>query len=453
MEKKREQWTSKFGFILASAGAAIGLGQIWKFPYVTGMSGGGAFFLIFIIFTILIGLPMLISEYIIGRGTAKEAISAYKKLAPKSAWVWIGRLGVIGSFLLLSFYSVVGGWVLIYSVRGVLGKIISEGSDYGTLFGSIIATPTTTLMGLFVFTIINVIVIALGVAGGIERANKILMPLLFIFFIVLVVRALTLEGAMEGVTFFLAPDFSKITGESVLFALGQSFFSLSVGFSCMVTYSSYLKRDVSIPSAAGSVVGLNIFTSFLAGLAIFPVVFAFGLEPAEGPGLLFMVLPTAFSEIPFGGFFLALFLVLLLFATLTSSFSLYEIVVAAVTANGKLNRKTATWLVGAIVFIAAIPSALTESVLSDVTIFGLSIFDATDYLVSNILLPLGGLLIALFIIHRVEKAFVKEEFMLANHIREPLYQLWRKLMTWIVPIVIVVVFLDTLGVTKLIIGN
>ena len=452
MENKREQWTSKIGFILASAGAAIGLGQIWKFPYVTGMNGGGAFFLIFIVFTLLIGMPMLISEYIIGRGSASEAISAYKKLAPKSAWVWVGRLGVIGSFLLLSFYSVVGGWVLIYSVLSIPGKIIEDGADYAAKFGSIISSPTTTLIGLLIFTLINVIVIALGVANGIERANKIMMPLLFIFFIVLVVRALTLEGAMEGVVFFLAPDFSSITGESVLFALGQSFFSLSVGFSCMVTYSSYLKRDVSLTSSAGSVVGLNIFTSFLAGLAIFPVVFALGFEPTEGPGLLFMVLPAAFGEIPFGSFFLALFLILLFFATLTSSFSLYEIIVAAITANGKLSRKSAAWIIGIIVFIAAIPSALTESVLSNVSIFGLSIFDATDYLVSNILLPLGGLLIALFIIHRADKAFVKEEFLHAGTTSESLYKVWRTLMTWLVPIVIIVVFLDTLGLTKLIFG-
>lgn len=452
MGHKKEHWTSRVGFILASAGAAIGLGQIWKFPYVTGMSGGGAFFLLFIIFTLLIGLPMLISEYIIGRGSGKEAISAYKKLAPDSAWVWVGRLGVIGSFLLLSFYSVVGGWVLIYSVRSVLGKIIAEGADYSALFGSIISSPVTTLVGLFIFTLLNVIVIAFGIANGIERANKIMMPLLFIFFIVLVVRALTLDGAMEGVVFFLAPDFSKLTGESILFALGQSFFSLSVGFSCMVTYSSYLKRDVSLTSSAGSVAALNIFTSFLAGLAIFPVVFALGFEPTEGPGLLFMVLPAAFGEIPFGAFFLALFLVLLLFATLTSSFSLYEIIVAAITANGKLSRKQAALIIGLVVFVAAIPSALTESVLFDVTIFGKTIFDATDYLVSNILLPLGGLLIALFIIHRADKSFVKEEFLLAGNAGETLYKAWRGLMTWLVPIVIIVVFLDTLGLTKWIFG-
>src|SRR5699024_3039090 len=262
--QKREQWTSKFTFVLASAGAAIGLGAIWKFPYVAGMSGGGAFFLFFVLFTLLIGLPMLITEYIIGRGTGKEAISAYKKIAPDSFWVWIGRLGVVGCFLLLTFYSVVGGWVLIYSAMGIPGQIIKTGADYGALFGSVTADPAITLLGLAIFTVLNVLVIALGIKNGIERANKYMMPLLFIFFIILVIRALTLDGAMEGVTFFLKPDLSSITGESLLYALGQSFFSLAIGFSCMVTYSSYLDKDIHLTSSAGAVVSMNLFVSLLA---------------------------------------------------------------------------------------------------------------------------------------------------------------------------------------------
>lgn len=446
MEEKRDQWTSKLGFILASAGAAIGLGAIWKFPYVTGMSGGGAFFLIFVIFTLLIGLPMLVSEFIIGRGTAKEAISAYKQLAPDSVWVWIGRLGVLGCFLLLTFYSVVGGWVLIYSAMSIPGKIIADGANYEALFGSVVGSPGTTLLGLLLFTLINVLVISLGVKNGIEKANKYMMPLLFIFFIILVIRSLTLEGAMKGVTFFLAPDFSNITGESLLYALGQSFFSLAVGFSCMVTYSSYLKKDVSLTSSAGTVVGMNIFVSLLAGLAIFPVVFALGFEPAEGPGLLFMVLPAAFAELPFGALFLSLFLLLFLFATLTSSFSLYEIIVAAFTENGNFSRKSVTWVLGAILFIVAIPSALSSSVLEGVEIFNLSIFDATDYLVSNIMLPLGSLLIAIFIIHKADKALVQEEYHLGGKGGASMYPVWRGLMTWVVPITIVIVFMNTLGI-------
>src|SRR5690625_1621570 len=444
MDNNREQWTSKFGFILASAGAAIGLGAIWKFPYVAGMSGGGAFFLIFVIFTLAIGLPMLISEYILGRGTAKEAVSAYKKLAPDSFWVWIGRHGVLGCFLLLTFYSVVGGWVLIYSVMSVPGQIISEGTEYGALFGSITGSASITLIGLALFTIVNIVVISLGVKNGIERANKYMMPLLFIFFIILVIRALTLDGAMEGVTFFLKPDFSSITAESLLYALGQSFFSLAIGFSCMVTYSSYLDKDVHLTSSAGAVVSMNLFVSLLAGLAVFPVVFSFGLEPSEGPPLWFIVLPDAFAHVPFGGLFLAVFLLLFLFAIFTSSFSLYEIIVAAFTANGRYSRTMVSWILGIVLFIVAIPAALSSMVLEGVMIFDKSIFDATDYLVSNIMLPLGCLLIAIFIVHKADKVFVQEQYTIGGTGR--FYTVYRLLMTWVVPAVIILVFLNTLGI-------
>lgn len=446
MKTQRDQWTSKIGFILASAGAAIGLGAIWRLPYVTGTQGGGAFFLLFVGFTLLIGLPMLISEFIIGRSTGKEAISAYKQLAPKSLWVWVGRIGVLGCFLLLTFYSVIGGWVLIYSGKSLVGGVIAEGADYDALFGSIVGSPLTTLIGLALFTIANVLVISLGVKNGIERANKYLMPLLFIFIIILVVRALTLDGAMEGVAFFLKPDFSSITREAVLYALGQSFFSLAVGFSCMVTYSSYLKKDVNIPSSAGVVAGMNIFVSLLAGLAIFPVVFAFGLDPASGPGLLFMVLPEAFAQMAFGQVFLSLFLWLFLFATLTSSFSLYEIVVAAFTANGKRSRVNVTMVLGVVLFICAIPAALSDNLMADVKVFGQTFFDATDFLVSNILLPTGSLFIAIFIIHRMDKALAKEEYHLGATKGASMYAAWRVLMTWLVPVTIIIVFLSLFGI-------
>jgi len=444
MENRRDQWSSKLGFILSSAGAAIGLGAIWKFPYVTGMSGGGAFFLIFIAFTVLIGLPMLISEFIIGRGAQKEAISAYQKLAPNSHWVWVGRLGVVGCFLLLSFYSVVGGWVLIYAAMSILGMIIQEGAQYPDLFGMVISSPGITFLGLFLFLLMNVLVLSFGIQNGIERANKYLMPLLFVFFIVLVVRSLTLDGAIEGVRFFLTPSFENITSEAILYALGQSFFALAVGFSCMVTYSSYLKKDVNIPRAASWVVIMNIFVSMLAGLAIFPAVFSFGLEPAEGPGLLFIVLPTVFSQMPFGELFLSLFLLLFLFATLTSSFSLLEIIVSAFTANGTRSRPRVAWISGLIVFIAGIPAALSFSLLSEYQLFGKTVFDATDFLVSNLLLPIGCLLIALFIVHKMDQQLVQEEFLLGSQENHSLYRIWRLLMKWLVPISIIVVFINLL---------
>lgn len=442
--REREQWSSHLGFILASAGAAIGLGAIWKFPYVTGMNGGGAFFLIFVFFTVLIGLPMLISEFVIGRGAGKEAISAYQKLAPNSQWVWIGRLGVVGCFLLLSFYSVVGGWVLIYSVLSLTGNVIDESAQYPALFEHITGSPLITLSGLALFILLNVLVIASGIRKGIEKANKYLMPLLFIFFIILVIRAVTLDGAAEGVRFFLAPDFSDITAEGVLYALGQSFFSLAVGFSCMVTYSSYLGKTVSIPSSAGSVAFMNILVSLLAGLAIFPVVFAYGLEPTEGPGLLFIVLPSAFEQMPLGGLFLCLFLLLFLFATLTSSFSLFEIMISAFTEKGTA-RKPVTWTAGAVVFAAGIPAALSSSTLQHVTLFQKTVFDLTDYLVSNIMLPLGCLFIALFVSFRMNRALVKEEFTLGSSLSPVWFSSWKFLMAWVVPFTIVIVFLSTLG--------
>lgn len=444
--KQREQWSSKIGFILSSAGAAIGLGAIWKFPYVAGMNGGAAFFLVFLAFTVLIGLPMLISEFIIGRGAKREAISAYKILAPKSQWDKIGKLGVIGCFLLLSFYCVVGGWVLIYSFLSVTGQVIHIGANYPELFGGITSSPSITLLGLALYLLINIVVLTFGIKNGIEKASKYMMPLLFIFFIVLVIRSLTLDGAMEGVQFFLNPDFSSITGEGILYALGQSFFALAVGFSCMVTYSSYLDKTVSIPSSAGSVVLMNIFVSLLAGLAIFPAVFALGLEPTEGPGLLFIVLPTVFSQIPFGEFFLSLFLLLFLFATLTSSFSLLEIIVSAFTEGGKRSRRNVSWVAGLAVFIAGIPAALSMGVLGDFHIFGKTVFDATDYLVSNIMLPLGNLLIALFISFKMNKTIVEQEFKLENSYSPLLFTTWRFLMTWIVPLTIIIVYLHTLGV-------
>lgn len=440
MEKSKGQWSSKLGFILASTGAAIGLGAIWKMPYVAGQSGGGAFFLIFVILTLLIGLPMLLSEYVIGRAAQKEAVTAYQILAPHTkAWAWIGKLGIIGCFLLLSFYSVVGGWIFVYSGVSVVGNVIDPATDPGAFFGQITGTPWIALLGLALFTIANVIVIALGVQNGIEKANKFMMPLLFIMFFILVVRAVTLDGAMEGIKFFLYPDFSNITGESILYALGQSFFALAVGFSCLVTYSSYLKKDVSLPNAAGSVVGLSIFVSFLAGLAIFPVVFAFDMEVASGPPLLFMVLPAAFSQMPFGELFLALFLLLFLFATLTSSFSMYEIIVAAIVEKWDISRAKITMLIGFFVFIASIPSALTYSTLGDVSIFGRNIFDFTDFVVSNVILPIGNLLIALFIIYVMDKQLVKKEFLQGSQVGEGFYKVYRMLMTFVVPSVILIV--------------
>jgi len=443
--QKKQQWTSRLGFILSSAGAAIGLGAIWKFPYMTGTNGGGAFFLLFIAFTIIIGLPILIAEFVIGRGAGTEAVRAYKKLLPNGISKYIGHWGVVGAFLLMSFYCVVGGWVLIYSIMSIPGLIVQEGANYNELFAQITGTPWITLLGFALFLLINMIVVSFGIQDGIEKASKILMPLLFLFFIILVIRAVTFEGAMEGIRFFLEPDFSKLNQENILYALGQSFFSLAVGISVMVTYSSYLGKDVSLPVSAGSVSIMNILVSLFAGLAIFPVVFAFGLEPAEGPGLLFIVLPEAFSSMPFGELFLSLFLWLFAFAVFTSSFSMLEIITAAFMNKNRSRRKVAS-ISTLLVFIAGIPAALSSNVLSDFTIFGLTVFDATDFLVSNIMLPGGCLFIALFVGFKMDRTLVQKEFLAGGQFGINTYHVWYQLVRWLVPITIIIVFLTTLGI-------
>ncbi|CAK6478929.1 sodium-dependent transporter [Bacillus sp. EB93] len=441
---KQDQWTSKLGFILAAAGSAIGLGAIWKLPYMTGENGGGVFFLLFIIFTLLIGAPILIAEFTIGRNAQKDAISAYKHIAPGKPWALIGYGGVVASIILLSFFSVVGGWIISYLARSFTGSLSNlTQEEYGNFFNTIISNPYETVIAQLLFMVFTIWVVQGGVSKGIEKANKYMMPSLFILFIILLIRSLTLDGAMEGVKFFLKPDFSALTGETILLALGQSFFALSVGVSVMVTYASYLSKKEDITKSAFSVVGLNIFISLLAGLVIFPAVFALGFSPSSGPGLVFVVLPAVFNEMALGGIFMFIFFILLLFATLTTAFSILEIVVAAMIKGDSAKRKKASWIAGITVFLIGIPSALSFGVLSDVKIFNLPIFDFADYLTSNIALPVGALFISLFIGYQMKRIEVQKEFETGADPGRSLFKLWHFLIRYIVPIMIILVFLKS----------
>ncbi|MFJ8070205.1 sodium-dependent transporter [Peribacillus sp. NPDC096447] len=443
---KQDQWTSKLGFILAAAGSAIGLGAIWKLPYMTGLNGGGVFFLLFILFTLLIGAPILIAEFTIGRNAQKDAISAYKHIAPGKPWALIGYGGVVASIILLSFFSVVGGWIISYLARSFTGSLSNlTQEEYGNFFNKIISNPYETVIAQLLFMLFTIWVVQGGVSKGIEKANKYMMPSLFILFIILLIRSLTLDGAMEGVKFFLKPDFSALTGETILLALGQSFFALSVGVSVMVTYASYLSKKEDITKSAFSVVGLNIFISLLAGLVIFPAVFALGFSPSSGPGLVFVVLPAVFNEMALGGIFMFIFFILLLFATLTTAFSILEIVVAAMIKGDAAKRKKASWIAGITVFLIGIPSALSFGVLSDVKIFNLSIFDFADYLTSNIALPVGALFISLFIGYQMKRIEVQKEFESGADPGGSLFKLWYFLIRYIVPIMIILVFLKSIN--------
>lgn len=450
MEQNPEQWTSKLGFILATAGSAIGLGAIWKFPYMAGISGGGAFFFIFLLFTIFIGMPILLAEFIIGRGAQKDAVSAYTVFAPNTRWNLIGILGMVTCFILLSFYSVVGGWILIYlfqTLTGNLSGLTDQG--YGDLFNHFIANPAFAISAQFLFMAITIIVVAKGIQKGIEKTSKIMMPALFIAFIILIIRSLTLSNIGEGLAFFLYPDFSNLSSKTILFALGQSFFSISVGVSVMVTYSSYLSKNEDLPKSAFTIVMMNIFISILAGLAIFPAVFSFNFEPTEGPGLLFVVLPAVFNQMPLGSIFLFIFLLLFLFATFTSAFSMLEIIVAAVTKGDSIKRRKVTWITGILIFIVGIPASLSYGLLSDFTILGKTVFDLSDYLVSNILMPLGALLISIFVAFKIPRKVLLEELSSGSGYGKRLFAVWFLLIKYVAPIAIIIVFLDAIGLLKL----
>lgn len=450
--KESQQWSSKLGFILAAAGSAIGLGAIWKFPYIAGVSGGGAFFFIFLLFTILLGLPLLLAEFAIGRSTQKDAIESYKKIAPKTKWASIGYLGMITCFILLSFYSVIGGWIILYLVKAMTGGLNGlNQQQYGELFGATISNPLLSVGAHLVFMIITIAVVAKGVQNGIERTSKFMMPALFLLFIVLIVRSLALEGAMEGVRFLFQPDFSKLTSEVILAALGQSFFTLSVGVSVMVTYSSYLPKESNLPQSAISIVGMNIFIVVLAGLAIFPGVFSFGLKPDAGPVLLFNVLPTVFNQMAFGMVFFTAFLLLFLFASLTSAFSMLEIIVSVISKGDTAKRVKWSWIIGILIFAVGVPSALSFGIWSEVSIFGKTIFDAADYLVSNILMPIGALLISIFVPLKMKKTMLYTELAHGSALSKGLFNCWFFLMRYVAPIAIFLVLLDVLGVWKLLV--
>jgi NSS family neurotransmitter:Na+ symporter len=395
---KREIWGSKIGFILAAAGSAIGLGNIWKFPYLAGENGGGAFVLVYLLCIIVLGLPIMIAEIVIGRHTEKDPVGAFKIIAEGSRkWELVGYLGVASGFFILSYYSAVGGWTIGYIVKSISGSI-SQIKDTGTavtLFDNFVQNPYASIFYHFLFMGSTMFIVIGGINKGIEKWNKILLPMLFIILVILIIKSNTLEGSSKGLLFYLKPDFSKITMKTVIEALGQCFFSLSLGMGAMITYGSYLSREDKILNSSVQIALLDTMAAFMAGLAIFPAVYAMGMTPNAGPGLTFNVLPVVFARMNFGSVFATLFFVLLFIAALTSSISLLEVVVAYVTDEKGWSRRKAVLIFGTIIFLLGVPSALSFGLLKDFKIFlGVTFFDFMDKLTSIYMLPIGGLFIA-----------------------------------------------------------
>ena len=438
------KWSSKIGFILASAGSAIGLGAVWKFPYMTAANGGGGFLLVFLIFTLLIGLPLLLAEFVLGRGAGVSAIRTFGKLGKNKKYNVIGYIGGFALFILLSFYSVIGGWILVYlgiSIADALG--IHSTTDHAALFVSIISNTWIALGAQALFILLNIYIVSRGVQKGIEKASKIMMPLLFIIFLVIIARSLSLPNAISGVTYFLKPDFSKITSSGILFALGQSFFALSIGVTAMLTYASYLDRRTNLVQSGISVVLMNIAVSVMAGLAIFPAMSSFGMESEGGPSLLFIVLPQLFNNMAFGKIFYILFLILFLFATITSSVVMLEINVGNITNQRNTNRTKFSIIIGILTFIVGIPSALSYGSLSNTLIFGKTVFDLMDFLVSNILMPLGCLALSIFTGYVLDKKVALEQLHIDKNKKSSLalFKVWLFLLRYVLPIIILIVCL------------
>ena len=440
---EKSQWGSKLGFILASAGSAIGLGAVWKFPYMTAANGGGGFLLVFLISTLLIGFPLLLAEFALGRSAGVSAIKTFGKLGNNSKYNFIGWTGAFALFILLSFYSVIGGWVLVY-LGIAIAKAFQVGisSDYAQLFTDIISNPWIALGSQTLFIFLNIFIVSKGVQKGIERASKVMMPLLFIIFVIIIGRSLSLPNAMEGVVYFLKPDFSKLTSAGFLYALGQSFFALSLGVTAMLTYASYLDKKTNLVQSGMSIVAMNISVSIMAGLAIFPAMSAFNIQSEGGPSLLFIVLPQLFDKMPFGTIFYILFLLLFLFATVTSSVVMLEINVGNITDQDNEKRNKWSLILGILTFIFGIPSALSYGLMTDVQIFGKTFFDAMDFLVSNLLMPFGALCLSLFTGYIFNKALAMEELHLdETPWKQGLFQVWLFLLRFIIPIIIIVVFI------------
>ncbi|PKL44243.1 MAG: sodium-dependent transporter [Candidatus Riflebacteria bacterium HGW-Riflebacteria-1] len=462
--QERGQWGSKLGFIMAAAGSAVGLGNLWKFPFLAGQNGGGAFVLVYFLILFVVGFTLMMAEITVGRYTQLNAIGAYRKI--KASWAWVGSLGVIAGFLILSFYSVIGGWIIAYIVKAASGAFnTADTKMLGDMFTTFIQSAGAPLFYHGIFMLLTLGIVIGGIQNGIEKYSKILMPALLIMIVLVMIRSITLDGAMEGVKFFLNPDFSKITGGVILSALGQVFFSLSLGMGCMITYGSYLSKDTNIPECAFYIPLIDTGVALLAGLAILPAVFAFNFPPDAGPGLLFITLPAVFSKMPMGSLMGVLFFTLALFAAITSSISLLEVCVSYVVDEWNWTRKKATLIIAGLIFAAGVPCSLSQGPWSHIKLIkGKGILDSVDFVASNILLPLGGILLCVFIgwvwglrrIQRISKTdegktIITWELEYTDALKEvtndgkinfALAPIWVFLIKWLAPVAIGIVFIQ-----------
>jgi NSS family neurotransmitter:Na+ symporter len=447
--QSRDTFGSKFGVIAAAAGSAVGLGNIWKFPYIAGVYGGAAFLFVYLAFIVAIGLPVMLSELIIGRSSKRNAFGAFKVLAPGTAWRYVGILGVSAAFLILSFYGVVAGWSIQYISLSIQDGFSNKSpEEINSLFSTLIESPIKPVVLQLIFMVATGAIVIIGIKKGIEKYTKILMPVLVVILIGLCIKSVSLEGAEAGLNFLFKPDFSKLTGDGILSALGHAFFTLSLGMGTLITYGSYINKDNNLVRTVISVTLADTLIAILAGIAIFPAVFAFGIAPTEGPGLIFITLPNVFHQMPGGFVFSILFFVLLTVAALTSSISILEVVVAYFKEEFSMKRKSATVLATILISMLGIVCSLSMGVLSPYTLFGLNFFDLMDWISANLLLPIGGLFIALFVGWIYGRKKVQEEVAKGGNLSGAMLSMFMFLVKFIAPIAIAIVLMNKVGLLK-----
>jgi neurotransmitter:Na+ symporter, NSS family len=446
----RDSFGTKIGAIAAAAGSAIGLGNIWRFPYVTGENGGGAFLIVFVGFLILIGVPVMLSELIIGRRAQRNAFGAFRKLKPNQPWYLIGVIGIAAAFMILAFYSTIAGWTLEYLYRSLINGFSGKSTtELQGIFETFVQSGFMPVVWQIVFMFLTALIVWKGVKNGIEKYAKILMPVLLVIIIIIAVRSLTLPGAMQGLTFLFRPDFSKIDANVLLMALGQAFFSLSIGMGALITYGSYISKNDNLSNTAFAVTGADALIAILAGVAIFPAVFAFGIEPDAGPGLVFITLPNIFQQMTGGYFWALIFFVLLTVAALTSTISLLEVVVAYFSEELKMTRHRATIIAAVSITFLGVLCTLSQGPWSNPGFFRGTLFDDLEFLSANVMLPLGGLLIVIFIGWFMGVKNVKSEISNDHTHKAKLFGLFMVILKFIAPIAIALVFLNSIGLLKL----
>ena len=443
---ERAQFVTKMGVIAASVGSAVGLGNIWRFPYEAGMHGGGAFICIYLVCVFMLGIPVIIAEFVIGRATHKNANSAIKLLAPGSKFRYVSYIGIVASVMILSFYSVVAGWIIEYLFQSIIGNLNGHSpEDYSNIFNSLVGSPWRSVLWTILFLGINFLILRKGIQKGIERISNLLMPILFLLLIIFCINSLLFPKAKEGLEFMFSPDFSQVSPSMIIGAMGQAFFSLSLGLTCLLTYASYFNDKTPLIKTATIIAILDTCVAILAGVIIFPAVFSFGAEPTAGPKLVFEILPSIFNQMPGGYLWSIALFTLLFFASITSTISMSEIFITFCTEEHNMSRKKATRLNTGIALVLGSLCALSFNVLSDMKVFDKTFFDLFDYVSSNILLPAGGFILAVFVGWVMNKNIVANQLTNNGTLNVRTMRPILFCIRYIAPLAIILIFLYVIG--------